>query len=89
MCLRSEHPVTCQDVAEFLMDYLNGDLAQAKRVIFEEHLTECPDCVAYLQTYEMAIKLGKAACNHGDNLIPREVPEELVQAILAARRGGS
>ena len=77
--------MTCKEHVEFLMDYLDGLLSEPERRRFEEHLDECPDCVAYLATYREAVRLGKEACMAGDS-IPTDVPEELVRAILAARR---
>jgi anti-sigma factor RsiW len=79
--------MTCRDIAEFLSDYLDNSLPEAQRAVFEAHLAECPDCVVYLQTYQETIRLGKAACAHSDDPIPPDVPDELVRAILAARRG--
>ena len=78
--------MTCRELVEFLMEYLDGLLAEPERMCFEEHLGECPDCVAYLATYREAIRLGKEACTAGNDSIPTDVPEELVRAILAARR---
>lgn len=75
--------MTCQEVADFLMDYWNGELSQAQRAIFEEHLGICPECVVYLQFYETTIKASKTACAHDRDA--NEVPEDLVRAILAAR----
>ena len=77
--------MTCRELVEFLTDYLDGRLSGPERDCFEEHLGECPDCVAYLTTYRQAIRLGKEACA-ADDSIPAEVPEELVRAVLAARR---
>jgi anti-sigma factor RsiW len=78
--------MTCRELVAFLMDYLDGLLSEPERMCFEEHLGECPDCVAYLATYREAIRLGKEACAAGNDSIPTDVPEELVRAILAARR---
>jgi anti-sigma factor RsiW len=78
--------MTCKELVAFLMDYLDGLLSEAERRCFEEHLGECPDCVAYLMTYQQAIRLGKEACTAGDDAIPADVPEELIRAVLAARR---
>ncbi len=77
--------MTCQEFADFLMQYLDGDLSRPVRARFEEHLAECPDCVAYLATYQETIKLGKAACAEENDALPAEVPNELVRAILTAR----
>jgi anti-sigma factor RsiW len=80
--------MTCQELVAFLMDYLDGDLPEATRLHFEEHLAECTDCVAYLATYREAVRLGKAACAEAEGTAPPEVPEDLVQAVLSARRRG-
>jgi anti-sigma factor RsiW len=78
--------MTCQELVEFLMDYLDGVLADSVRLRFEEHLEECPDCVAYLATYREAVRLGKDACRDNQGTLPEDVPEQLVRAILQARR---
>jgi len=78
--------MTCRELVDFLMDYLDGLLPEFERSCFEEHLGECPDCVAYLTSYREAVRLGKEACAAGDDTIPAEVPEDLVRAVLAARR---
>ena len=52
------------------------------------HLAECPWCVAYLQTYQEAIRLGKGVFAHEEKEVPADVPEELIEAILAARARG-
>lgn len=76
--------MTCQELAMFLMSYLDDELPEIERGLFEEHLTVCPDCVAYLRTYQETVRLGKAVCTC-NSAIPAAVPEELVQAILAIR----
>jgi predicted anti-sigma-YlaC factor YlaD len=74
--------VTCQEIADFLMDYLDGTLSGTQRAIFEEHLGECPACVAYLKSYQTTVRLSKVTRAEGlDN-----APEDLIQAILAARK---
>jgi anti-sigma factor RsiW len=64
------------------MSYLDGELATGERVEFDRHLAACPSCVNYLKTYEKTVLLTKAAA---EDPVPTEVPESLVQAILAAR----
>lgn len=78
--------MTCQELVEFLMDYLDGSLSETERRCFEEHLAECPDCVAYLATYQESIRLAKDACTAGDDAFLPEVPDDLIRAILEARR---
>lgn len=72
---------TCQEILDFLDDYISSELPAAQREEFERHLAMCPPCVAYLKSYEQAIKLGKSACSDA----VEEPPEKLIKAILAAR----
>jgi anti-sigma factor RsiW len=77
--------MTCREFAEFLMQYLSDELSPAERVVFDRHMAECLDCVAYLRTYQETIRLEKAAFADPAGSLPDEVPEDLVRAILAAR----
>ena len=76
--------MTCRELVEFLMDYLDGALAAHTRATFEAHLGECPDCLAYVRSYRESVRLGKAAFDADDDPVPDDVPAELVQAILDA-----
>ena len=78
--------ITCREFIEFLADYLAGDLPPASQAEFEFHLSDCPDCALYLKSYEETIRLGKAVCSDLNAPLPADVPEELMQGILAARR---
>ena len=77
--------MTCREFADFIGDYLTGDLASTVQSGFERHLELCPNCRRYLRSYEETVKLGAHAFDDLDALLPPEVPEELVTAILAAR----
>ena len=73
--------ITCRDLYGFLDDYLEGGLDQPTRVAFQAHLAICRACRRYLGTYKAALAAAKTA-----EAPPFEAPpEELVQAILAAR----
>lgn len=76
--------MNCRELTEFLMAYLDRELPEAARSAFELHLHDCPPCVNYLESYRATIALGRAACAD-DAPVPKDVPEALVQAILAAR----
>lgn len=79
--------MTCQELVDFLMAYLDRELATDVCGVFEDHLRECPSCLAYLESYQQTMRLGRAVCVDPDADPPDEVPEELVRAILAARGG--
>ncbi len=74
--------ITCQELIDFIASYRDNELTPEQRVEFERHLSVCPSCVAYLDTYEQTIALARKS---SDEPVPDNVPESLVQAILAAR----
>ena len=80
--------MNCREFVDFLMDYLDGHLAEAQDATFRMHMAECPGCVRYLDTYRATVRLGKTCCEDPEGPIPPDVPEALVKAILAARREG-
>lgn len=76
----------CRELAEFLMDYVSGDLPAERREHFEFHLSKCRNCHEYLAQYEMTIKSCKVACGEMSDELPANIPEDLVKAVLAARK---
>lgn len=81
--------MTCREFTEFLYDYLCGDLPVDVCAEFESHVAECPECVAYMDSYRKTIQLEKAALfAHADSPVT-DAPEELIQAILSARSHNS
>jgi anti-sigma factor RsiW len=77
--------VTCRECAEFLSDYLEGDLPADVREVFEQHLALCPNCVTYLAQFRATVLAGQRAFDE-DTDASDVVPEELIQAILASRK---
>ncbi|HEV8396369.1 MAG TPA: zf-HC2 domain-containing protein [Vicinamibacterales bacterium] len=75
--------ITCQQLIDFIMSYLDDELPQDQRAEFDRHMSACPSCVDYLKTYEKTVLLAKSCA---DDPVPEEVPESLVQAILEARK---
>jgi anti-sigma factor RsiW len=78
--------VTCRELADFIADYLSEALPGDTRTHFERHLGACSTCGRYLEGYRETVKLGRSAFDDPDAPVPDTVPEELVKAILAARR---
>lgn len=77
--------MTCREFADFIMDYIDGELPADVLAGFERHISVCPNCRQYLSQYEATVAAGHDAFND-DETIPAEVPEDLIQAILACRR---
>jgi anti-sigma factor RsiW len=74
--------LTCRDVADFLMAYLDQELEPAQHAAFEAHLGECDDCVRYLRSYQATVRVARAA--YAEPAPP--LPERLLHAIRAARK---
>ncbi len=80
--------MTCREFSDFILDYLTGELPDDARARFERHLARCPNCPEYLRQYEDSARAGRMAFSSLEADIPRDVPEELIQAILAATSDG-
>lgn len=77
--------MTCQTFAEFLLEYLDGTLSWQQRTAFVLHLAICPDCRRYLHSYEQTVRLARSLGEETPDLQTHDLPEDLVQAILASR----
>jgi predicted anti-sigma-YlaC factor YlaD len=77
--------MTCDEVTEFLLDYLAGDLPQAVQITFEAHLAVCRDCRNYLDSYRKTI----AITRQSKGVEAESVPEELVAAVMRAQNARS
>lgn len=81
--------LTCRTLIDFLDDYVEERLSPSERTRFEEHLEVCDACVRYLKSYRgtlSALERFAAAAADDDAAVPEDVPHQLVQAILEARR---
>jgi anti-sigma factor RsiW len=80
--------LSCREFTDFILAYLDGELQTRARALFEAHIRDCPPCLDYLDSYRQTVELaGQAwtACGP-DDAVPQEAPEELVRAMLEARR---
>jgi hypothetical protein len=48
---------TCKQATSLILDYLTQELDSQTALAFEEHLNDCPDCVAFLNTYKKTLEL--------------------------------
>jgi anti-sigma factor RsiW len=81
--------MNCREFVDFLMSYLDGELDAEAHRVFESHLDGCPPCLAYLEDYKKTVELGKCACKDGTGPVPEDAPDDLVAAILEARKAKS
>ena len=76
-----QRPLSCEDVNQFIIDYLEETIPPRTRSRFETHISQCPDCSTYFDQYLETIKLVKE-----EGTIQPEPPEELVELTLAFLR---
>ena len=48
--------ITCRQITALILDYVIGELDSETALAFTEHLRECPDCIAFLTTYQKTIQ---------------------------------
>ncbi len=77
--------ITCAEFEAFLIDYHEGALNARQRALFDFHLSICPMCQVQFASYLRTIELGRRVFAEGEEPVPEEVEEELVNAILSAR----
>ncbi len=77
--------LTCQEFEDFVLDYFEGTLTAKENAIFKMHLLVCTDCKRYLAAYKRSVELGQNLFKEPNSPVPDDMPEDLVQAILAAK----
>ena len=87
MLKRMHGMITCVEFEEFVLSYLEGELPERQKRIFEWHLRICRECREYLAAYKRTIEIGKAVLGPANEPVPDDVPEDLIRAVLDARGG--
>jgi anti-sigma factor RsiW len=76
--------MNCRQVVELMTEYLDGTLSAQDRARFEDHLTGCDGCRAYLAQLRTTREVvGRLA----DEPIPKAIEDELVKAFRGWRPG--
>jgi len=77
--------IDCENLEQFIVDFLDDQLPTKTRLSFLEHIEECEHCNDYLKGYQKTISLSKAAFEAESAVEKVAMPEDLVNAILAAK----
>lgn len=51
------HGVTCREISDFLLAYVERELDSEARDEFDRHLNHCPPCLHYLDGYRETVEL--------------------------------
>ncbi len=74
----------CREVVELMTAYLDGALSAADRAKFEEHISGCDGCRAYLAQLRIArMLMGRVA----DEPVPEPLKAELMNAFRSWKAG--
>lgn len=77
--------ITCKEFISALVDYLARELPAKDDEQMDLHLEVCPDCVKYLRSYDVTIKLGKKALSEsGDE--SGGISDDFVKVVLSATK---
>ena len=80
--LYSPPVATCQEIVDCCFDYLEGSVREKDRDAFHQHLTRCPACVTFFETYRKTPELTREAL---DIQLPSDVRES-IRHFLRTRR---
>lgn len=47
---------TCKQIADLMLDYLTDQLHPTVKQEFTKHLSICPDCVSFVNTYKKTVQ---------------------------------
>lgn len=78
--------ITCVEFEDFILAYLDNELSNAKRRIFEFHLAVCRECRDYLAAYKASMAVARDVLDAETTEMLANVPEDLVSAVLAAKK---
>lgn len=78
--------VTCEEADQFIDDYLSDELPRKQRLVFEWHVRLCTGCKDYLERYRRSIDLCRGNFYVTDRDNAKEIPEQLIKGIIAAKR---
>jgi len=53
--------INCQQLIEFCLDYVEGALPEDEQERFRRHLSRCPDCVTFFETYQKTPEVSRDA----------------------------
>ncbi|MFX4222973.1 MAG: anti-sigma factor family protein [Thalassobaculum sp.] len=81
--------LTCAQFQETLDAYLDGELGGPARMTVDFHMRTCPACRRYLAAYSKVRETAIETLSADETAALDEIPEDLVSAIMSARKAES
>lgn len=76
--------VTCRQITALILDYVSGELDAETTLAFKAHLRTCPDCIAFLSTYQKTIQAAQSLRHES---IPSEMRRRVRQFLRSRIQG--
>ena len=81
--MADSQPMTCQELAQLVTDYLDGAMPADERGSFERHLSLCPACVRFVdQMRQTVATLGRVPA---ESITP-DVEQKLLEQFRSWKR---
>ena len=64
--------LSCEQINQFIIDYLDDNLPEQTKKKFEMHINKCPNCSAYFDQYNDTVMMVNE-----DGVL--EIPEDLIE----------
>ena len=74
---------TCKELTELISDYVTDQLEPSLKREFEQHLSICPDCVNFLNSYKKTASLTRAL---DPNALPANVRNNILDFLRKKMR---
>lgn len=74
---------TCKQITALVQKYLNDSLGPRVKQQFDEHLINCPDCVAFLNTYRKTVAVSHAVSAED---MPKNVRRDILSFLQSRAR---
>jgi anti-sigma factor RsiW len=74
--MQPEAALSCAEVVELVTDYLEGRLSSEERLRFDQHVSGCDGCVAYVEQIRATIT---TAGRMRESDLPPELEERLLE----------
>jgi hypothetical protein len=71
--------INCQQLIEFCLDYVEGALPADEQERFRRHLSLCPDCVTFFETYQKTPEVSRDA-------LKAQMPESVRESVRSYLR---
>ena len=74
----------CQETYRLITEYVERDLGQKERDLFERHVDNCSNCKAFFRTYQKTRDLVETLlCDQ----LPEELTDEINKVVTSAIKG--